>query len=62
MDSLGEFDVVKMPQIDPKVPIPGVFLMKPTRPGRASGDLFRERLDAIIDMRHPLVRLQQFSF
>ncbi len=38
-------------------PISGVFLMKPARPGRASGDLFRERLDAIIDMRHPLVRL-----
>ena len=31
--------------------------MKPARPGRASDDLFRERLDAIIDMRHPLVRL-----
>ncbi len=28
------------------------FLMKPVRP-----DLFRERLDAIIDMRHGLVRL-----
>ena len=31
--------------------------MKPSRPGRASGDFFRDRLDAIIDMRHPLVRL-----
>ena len=31
--------------------------MKPARPGRASGDLFCERLDAIIDMGHPLVRL-----
>ncbi len=31
--------------------------MEPTRPGRASGDLFRERLDAIIDMRHSMVRL-----
>ncbi len=46
-----------MPAIDLLAPIPGVFLMKPARPGRASGDLFRERLDAIIDMRHPLVRL-----
>jgi len=31
--------------------------MKPIRPGRATPDLFRERLDAIIDMRHGLVRL-----
>ena len=31
--------------------------MNPARPGRASGDFFRDRLDAIIDMRHPLVRL-----
>ncbi len=46
-----------MPEIDPRGLIPGVFLMKPARPGRASGDLFRERLDAIVDMRHPLVRL-----
>jgi IS5 family transposase len=46
-----------MPAIDLLAPISGVFLMKPSRPGRASGDLFRERLDAIIDMRHPLVRL-----
>ncbi len=38
-------------------PIPGVFVMKPSRPGRASGDFFCDRLDAIIDMRHPLVRL-----
>ncbi len=31
--------------------------MKPARPGRASGDLFRARPDAIVDMRPPLVRL-----
>ena len=31
--------------------------MKPVRPGRANPDLLRERLDAIIDMRHGLVRL-----
>ncbi|MGH1482874.1 MAG: IS5 family transposase [Geminicoccales bacterium] len=31
--------------------------MKPVRPGRSSPDLFRERLDAIINMKHPLVRL-----
>ncbi len=31
--------------------------MKPVRRGRSSPDLFRERLDAIIDMRHGLVRL-----
>ena len=31
--------------------------MKPVRRGRANPDLFRERLDAIIDMRHGLVRL-----
>lgn len=31
--------------------------MKPVRRGRSNPDLFRERLDAIIDMRHSLVRL-----
>ena len=31
--------------------------MKPSKPSRGSGDLFRERLDAIIDLAHPLVRL-----
>jgi IS5 family transposase len=31
--------------------------MKPVRRGRSNPDLFRERLDAIIDMRHSLVHL-----
>ncbi|ESY64914.1 transposase IS4 [Mesorhizobium sp. LNHC252B00] len=31
--------------------------MLPSRPSRNRNDLFRERLDAIINMRHPLVRL-----
>jgi IS5 family transposase len=31
--------------------------MRPSKPSRRGGDLFRERLDAIIDMGHPLVRL-----
>ena len=31
--------------------------MKPVRRGRSNPDLFRERLDAIINMRHGLVRL-----
>ena len=31
--------------------------MKPVRRGRSNPDLFRERLDAIIDMRHGLVRV-----
>ncbi|MDD9928984.1 MAG: IS5 family transposase [Rhodospirillaceae bacterium] len=31
--------------------------MKPSTPSRRSGDLFRERLDHIIDLAHPLVRL-----
>ena len=31
--------------------------MKPARRGRSNPDLFRERLDAIINMRHGLVRL-----
>ena len=31
--------------------------MKPSKPSRRGGDLFRERLDAIIDLSHPLVRL-----
>ena len=31
--------------------------MRPSKPFRRGGDLFRERLDAIIDMSHPLVRL-----
>ena len=46
-----------MPGIEPFGPETWCFPMKPARPGRASGDLFRERLDAMIDMRHPLVRL-----
>ena len=29
--------------------------MKPVRRGRSNPDLFRERLDAIIDLRHSLV-------
>jgi len=33
--------------------------MKPVRRGRANPDLFRERLDAIINMRHSLVRLAE---
>jgi IS5 family transposase len=33
------------------------FPMRPSKPSRRGGDLFRERLDAIIDMGHPLVRL-----
>ena len=31
--------------------------MKPSKQSRGDKDLFRERLDAIIDLRHPLVRL-----
>jgi IS5 family transposase len=31
--------------------------MKPSKPSRRGGDLFRERLDAIIDLGHPLARL-----
>ena len=31
--------------------------MKPSKPWHRGGDLFRERLDAIIDLGHPLVRL-----
>ncbi len=34
-----------------------LFVMKASRSGRASGDFFRDRFEAIIDMRHPLVRL-----
>ena len=33
--------------------------MKPSKPSRRSGDLFRERLDAIIDLAHPLVQLAE---
>ena len=33
------------------------FFMRPIRRGRTNPDLFRERLDAIIDMGHGLVRL-----
>ncbi len=31
--------------------------MQPSKQSRGGGDFFRERLDAIIDLRHPLVRL-----
>ncbi len=31
--------------------------MRPSRPSSGKNDLFRERLEAIIDLRHPLVRL-----
>ncbi|WP_139134984.1 transposase, partial [Magnetovibrio blakemorei] len=31
--------------------------MKPKKPRRRDADLFRERLDAIIDMKHHLIRL-----
>lgn len=30
--------------------------MRPARPSRANPDLLRERLDAIIDIKHPLGR------
>jgi IS5 family transposase len=33
--------------------------MRPARPGRASPDLFRDRLDAIINMKHLLIRLAE---
>ena len=33
--------------------------MKPVRLGRTNPDLFRQRLDAIINMKHPLVRLAE---
>lgn len=31
--------------------------MPPSGPSRDKNDLFRERLDAVLNMRHPLVRL-----
>ena len=31
--------------------------MKPSKQSSGGKDLFRERLDAIIDLKHPLVRL-----
>ena len=31
--------------------------MEPSKQSRGGKDLFRERLDAIIDLKHPLVRL-----
>jgi IS5 family transposase len=33
------------------------FSMEPSKQSRGGSDFFRERLDAIIDLRHPLVRL-----
>ena len=33
--------------------------MQPTKPSQRGADLFRERLDAIIDLKHPLVRLAE---
>jgi len=37
--------------------ISGVFEMRPSHPSSGKNDLFRERLDAIINPRHPLARL-----
>lgn len=37
--------------------ISGVFAMRPTRPFSGKNDFFRDRLDAIINPRHALVRL-----
>jgi len=34
--------------------------MEPSKQSRGGKDLFRERLDAIIDLKHPLVRLAEF--
>jgi hypothetical protein len=31
--------------------------MEPSKQSRGGKDLFRERLDAVIDLKHPLVRL-----
>lgn len=39
--------------------ISGVFAMCPSRPSSGRNDLFRERLDAIINPRHPLARLSE---
>lgn len=33
--------------------------MQPSKQSRGGEDLFRERLDAIIDLKHPLVRLAE---
>ena len=33
--------------------------MRPTRPSSGRHDLFRERLDAMINMSHPLVKLSK---
>ena len=33
--------------------------MRPTRPASGRNDLFRERLDAMINMSHPLVKLSR---
>lgn len=37
--------------------ISGVFAMRPTRPFSGKHDLFRERLDAMLNLNHPLVKL-----
>lgn len=37
--------------------ISGVLAMRPSHPSSGKNDLFRERLDAIINPRHPLARL-----
>ena len=47
----------KMPVSAAPPAISGVFAMRPTRPLSGKVDLFRERLEAIIDPHHVLVRL-----
>ena len=46
-----------MPGIDPRGHDSWCFPMEPSKQSRGGKDLFRERLDAIIDLRHALVRL-----
>ncbi len=50
-----------MPGIEPSSSDSWCFAMKSSKPSRRGGDLFRERLDAIIDMGHPMVRLGELA-
>jgi hypothetical protein len=45
-----------MPEIESSSSDSWCFSMRPWKPSRRDGDVFSERLDAIIDIGHPLVR------
>ena len=54
---LGNLDVGKFEETMSETAILGVFTMEPSKQSRGGKHRFGERMDAIIDPKHPLVRL-----